>query len=139
MRPKSLIEQMNQAEGEAQGPDDGPGTAEMRGDEMTDLVDRLCSGDHPVEVSIRPKATVRALKECLDRGYVHVRFTDTRGGTELGVGLDRDRSDLIAAELESEEGRVRIVGNLTLDYVKVRCIANVDISTMRGTGVLERC
>jgi hypothetical protein len=33
---------------------------------------------------------------------------------------------------------VRIVGGLTLDYVKVRCIAEIDLSTLEGQGHLEK-
>jgi hypothetical protein len=47
---------------------------------MSDLVRKLCQGNHPIEVSLRPSKTLEALRECLDRQYIHVRFTDTRGG-----------------------------------------------------------
>src|SRR5260221_10372403 len=48
------------------------------------LVDRLSEGEHPVELSLRPEKSVRFLREALERNYVFLRFTDTRGGTELG-------------------------------------------------------
>jgi hypothetical protein len=104
---------------------------------MSDLVQRLSVGDHPVEVSLRPQRTVKALKECLDRGFVHVRFTNTRGGTELGLPIDKERSDLSGADFDGETGRVKLVGSLTLDYVKVRCIADVDLASLQGSGRLE--
>lgn len=104
---------------------------------MSDLVQRLSVGDHPVEVSLRPQRTVKALKECLDRGFVHVRFTNTRGGTELGLPIDKERSDLSGADFDGETGRVKLVGALTLDYVKVRCIADVDLTSLQGSGRLE--
>jgi hypothetical protein len=53
-------------------------------------VDRLCERDHPVEAGLRPEKTVKLFKEAIDHNYVHVKFTKTRGGTELGVRLDRD-------------------------------------------------
>jgi len=104
---------------------------------MSELVKRLAEGSHPVEASLRPNRTVRALKECLDRGYVHVKFTGTRGGTELGVAVDRQRTATTGADFESGSGRVTIIGNLSLDFVPVTCVAEIDLATLSGTGHLE--
>lgn len=104
---------------------------------MSNLVERLCTSDHPVEIRIRPERTLSALKACLDRGFVHIRFTDTRGGTELGIPIDAARSDLSQADLERGAGSLRLVGALTLDYVPVRCIADIDVSSFSGRGRLE--
>jgi hypothetical protein len=103
---------------------------------VNDLVQRLTREQHVV-ASLRPETTVQAFKEALDRRYVHIKFTETRGGTELGVPLDEAASDLSAADFEAGTGSVRVVGNLTLDYVKVRLHADVDLSTLEGTGRLE--
>ncbi len=100
------------------------------------LVEKLCEGDHPVEASLRPEKTAKALKDRIDMGYVHIKFTETRGGTELGVRLDRDTLDLSQADFESQTGKVHLEGNLTLDYVKVRCIADIDLKTLAGKGRL---
>jgi hypothetical protein len=105
---------------------------------MSDLVAKLSQGQHPVTVSLRPESTVKGLKECLDRGYVHIKFTDTRGGTEIGVPIDAARSDVTRADFESETGWLRIVGALSLDYVKVRCVAEVELPSLQGQGHLER-
>ena len=64
---------------------------------MSELVQFLCKGDHPVEASLREK-TRAALKASIAGGHVRIKFTDTRGGTELGVPIDRSRSDLRAPE-----------------------------------------
>jgi hypothetical protein len=104
---------------------------------MNDLVRRLCEGEHPVEVSLRPNKTVEALKQCIDRNHVHIRFTDTKGGTELGFALNAGDTDISKADFNKGTGLVRLVGNLTLDYVKVRCIAYIDIETLGGRGHLE--
>ena len=102
------------------------------------LVDRLSRGEHPVVVSLRPETTAQLFKEALDRGYVHIKFTDTKGGTELGVRVDTDASDFSNADFDAATGSVRIVGGLTLDYQKVRCIAEIDLQTLAGTGHLEK-
>jgi hypothetical protein len=104
---------------------------------MNDLVARLATGDHPVVVSIRPEPTLKALRECIERGYVHVKFTDTRGGTELGIRLDKSRSELTGGDLNSGSGSVELVGNLTLNYERVLCRAKIDLQTLAGRGHLE--
>ena len=104
---------------------------------MSELVKYLSEGDHPVEASLRPEPTVQALTERIDRGYVFVKFTDTKGGTELGVRLDPEATDLSKADFDKGTGTVHLVGNLTLDYVKVRCIADINLETLSGQGHLE--
>jgi len=104
---------------------------------MEELVERLSRGDHPVEFSLRPEKTIGVLKDCLDRKYVHIKFTGTRGGTELGFALDPAVTDLSGADFSSATGRVKVGGELTLNYVKVRCLADIDLSTMTGIGHLQ--
>jgi hypothetical protein len=104
---------------------------------MNNLVERLSQGWHPVEIRLRPEPTMQALQESLDRGRVQIKFTDTQGGTEIGVPLDRERTDVTAADFEDQHGQITIAGELQLDYVKVRCIAEIDLATLRGRGRLE--
>jgi hypothetical protein len=104
---------------------------------MNELVQRLSQGNHPVEASLRPEKTVAALKESIDRGYVHIKFTQTKGGTDLGVKLDPEASNLKEADFEHEAGLLHLVGNLTLNYVKVRCIVDINLKTLEGSGRLE--
>jgi hypothetical protein len=102
------------------------------------LVDRLCEGEHPVEAGLRPEKTAKLFKEAIDRNYVHIKFTKTKGGTELGVRLDRDACDFSRADFDKGSGAVHVEGNLTLDYVKVRCIADIDLTTLEGSGRLAK-
>lgn len=103
---------------------------------MDELVSKLSEGHHPVEVKLRPEATVQAFRESIDRGVVHIRFTDTRGGTELGVRLDPEQCDLSKADFAGEKGNAHLVGGLSLNYVKVQCVADIDLKTLSGTGHL---
>lgn len=80
---------------------------------VNELVKRLSEGSHEVEVSLRPESDINRFREMLDRGHVLVKFTQTRGGTELGFTLDRSRSDLTQADLKAGTGQVRVVGELT--------------------------
>jgi uncharacterized protein YbdZ (MbtH family) len=135
MRPLSLRKQMEQArlsplaEPAAANGEEAP----IDGD---DLVKRLSEGAHPVVASLRPEKTIKAFKERIDLGYVHLRFVDTRGGTELGVRLDSAALDLSSADFENQTGFVHLEGGLTLNYQKVRCIADIDLQTLAGTGYL---
>jgi len=102
------------------------------------LVDRLCVGDHKIVVSQRPEPTAKALKEAIDNGYVRVKFTETKGGTELGFKVDPNASDLTGGDFDEGTGNVKLAGNLTLDYMKVRCVAQIDLKTLDGLGHIEK-
>lgn len=107
-------------------------------DPRDNLVKYLSEGKHPIEAGLRPQRTVRIFKEAVERGYVHVKFTDTRGGTELGIRLDKRASDFTNADFEAGTGEVHVEGDLSLNFIKIRCIADIDISTLAGTGYLNR-
>ena len=131
MRPLSLRKKMEEM---AQNPPPPPPETAQR----ASLVDRLSTGQHPVAVSIRPEPTAQLLKEALDRGYVHVKFTNTTGGTELGVRLDTAACDFSKADFEAATGSIHLEGDLTLDYQRVRCVAEIDLQSLAGTGHLEK-
>ncbi len=103
---------------------------------MSELPHKLAKGKHKVIFPSRLDDPLQELKDCIDRDYVFVKFTETRGGTELGFRLDPEHSDLSPADWENGTGTIRMAGELTLDYVHVRCVGDVDISTMEGTGHL---
>lgn len=100
---------------------------------MNELVERLTK-EQPVETA-RPEKTAKALKECIDRDYVHVMFKNT--GTEVGIQLDRRDCKFDEGNFEEAKGMVHLVGGLILNYDKVRCVADIDLSTSEGTGKLE--
>ncbi len=137
MRPLSLRREMEErAAAAARGELPPEPEAEAEPDGPT-LVERLSQGTHPVRISVTPEGSRQALVEAITRGYVHVTFTDTRGGTELGMRLDREACEL--GGLEGANGIVRLVGHLTLDYVPVRSVAAIDLATLAGQGHLELC
>ena len=115
-----------------------PAPPAVKGPPEKSLVDRLCEGNQPVEVGLRPEKTVKLFKEAIDRDYVHIKFTSTRGGTELGFRLDRNSSNFNGADFESGQGTAHVEGYLTLDYAKVKCVADIDLSTLAGQGRLSR-
>jgi uncharacterized protein YbdZ (MbtH family) len=135
MRPLSLRKKMEEL---ARNPPPAPQPLDADRPSEKSLVDRLCEGEHRVEIGLRPEKSVNLLKDAIDRNYVHVKFTDTKGGTELGVRLDKDACNFSNADFEGGTGMIHVEGELTLDYVRVRCIADVDLATLEGTGHLTR-
>jgi uncharacterized protein YbdZ (MbtH family) len=139
MRPLSLRQQMEDAVQHPAPSPPPPSEAPIHTNSRTGdpLVDRLSEGEHAVEVDLRSDHTGQAFKESLDRGYVHIKFTQTQGGTVLGVRLDRGRSDLSEAHFVNTTGTVHIEGDLTLNYVPVRCVAEINLTTLSGQAHLE--
>lgn len=102
---------------------------------MSELVKKLATGKHAV--AAQAYKTQEEFKKALDRGFVLLKFTETKGGTELGVRLDPSKTDLSKGEFQSAKGNVRLAGNLTLDYVKVCMVADINLENLKGSGCLE--
>ena len=103
---------------------------------MDELVQRLAQGEHPVTVG-GPKPSLEEFQHRIeDLGYVFIKFTGTRGGTDLGVRVDKQATDLSQADFAQGHGVVHVEGTLTLNYVKVRCVANINLTTLHGEGHL---
>lgn len=103
---------------------------------MNDLVQRLSEREHHVVVG-GPQPTLQEFqKRVTDMGFVFIKFTETRGGTDLGVRVDKSATDVSKANFEQGNGSVHVEGTLTLNYVPVRCIADIDLASLQGTGRL---
>lgn len=103
---------------------------------MDELVQRLSQGDHPVMVG-GPNPSLKEFRERIeDMGYVFIKFMGTRGGTDLGVQVDRNATDLSKAYFDEVTGIAHVEGTLTLNSVKVRCIADIQLKTLDGMGYL---
>jgi|SRR5579859_729793 len=135
MRPLSLRKKMEEFSNNPP-----PSQPSLHADPGSDrsLVDRLCDGSQPVEVGLRPERNIQLFKDAIDNNYVYINFIQTKGGTELGFYVDRSASNLSEADFENGKGAVHLEGDLTLDYVRVRCIADVDLASLQGTGRLVR-
>jgi hypothetical protein len=103
---------------------------------MDELTARLSEGTHEVAVG-GPEPSLDELQRRIDElGYVFVKFIGTRGGTDLGVRLDRSSSDLSEADFAAGTGTAHLEGTLILNDDPVRCVADIDLATLRGTGRL---
>src|SRR5580765_2371168 len=100
MRPLSLRKKMEAMENNPPA----PLISEPEAIRDKSLTDRLCEGNHALEVGLRGEKTAKRFKEAVDNNYVFVRFTQTRGGTELGFRLDPNTSDFSAADFENGKG-----------------------------------
>jgi len=99
------------------------------------LVQYLAEGNHPI-IASRADNSVEKFKESISRGYVLIKFTDTQGGTELGIRLNREKTALSQADFEQGRGITHLEGTLTLNYVKVQCLVDIDLATLQGQGHL---
>ena len=100
---------------------------------MNELVTKLTERQHVV--ASRPTQTAESLRESIDRDYVHILFTET--DTELGIRLRRNECKFESVDFSNAKGTVRLVGGLILDYSKVKCTADIDLSNCEGVGFLE--
>ena len=132
MRPLSL--RRNEARSAAASQPTEPVRAH-EGPTADGLVNRLCAGNHEVELNLQRGTPTETLRESLARDTVYLRFTET-SGTILGIQIDRSKTDLTAADLDAGTGRVKLEGTLTLNDVPVRCLADVDLGTRLGKGRL---
>jgi hypothetical protein len=102
---------------------------------MNELVQRLSEGQHAVDFESRTKE-LKGIKERIDNGFVFVTFTQTMGGTELGINIEPELTDLSKTDFEQGNGTFQVSGTCTLNYQKVRCIADIDLATRKGIGRL---
>ncbi len=103
---------------------------------MDDLVQRLSQGNHPVVVGGPVPSLADFQTRLEEMGYVFIKFTDTRGGTDLGVRVDKAATSVSDVDFERGSGTAHVEGTLTLNYTPVRCVADIDLATLSGTGRL---
>lgn len=135
MRPLSLVKHMEEvarSQEDGNSPEDRP--AEPRG---PSLVDRLAASESAVEWRVYPEGSTDAMQRAIDRGFVQLMFSETQGGTQLGVRLLPELTRVSTQDIESRTGSAVLVGELTLDGTRVRCTADIDITSRQGRGRLE--
>lgn len=103
---------------------------------MDSLVEKLSKGKHHIIFDQRTK-DIKEVKERLENGFVFVTFTQTAGGTELGINVDNKLTDIKNADFIKGKGSLHLEGTCTLNYHKVQCIADVNLETREGRGYLK--
>jgi len=103
---------------------------------MDELVKHLSQGEHPITVGGPRPSLNEFYKRVTEMGYVFLKFTDTRGCTDLGVRIEKDRIDMSRADREQGAGIAHIEGRLVLNFMNVRCVADIELAALKGTGRL---
>ena len=104
---------------------------------MDRLVKQLIKGKHPVVFEPRSEEYDEVRKRLVEMKFVFVKFMDTMGETELGINVDNNLTTLKDANFVTGKGHIHVVGTCELNYHKVRCIAEVNLKTKKGTAYLE--
>ena len=132
MRPLSLRQKM------AQETTSQPTSLQIERAEPLNLVDRLCEGEHAVQIDLRGEKTPKLFREAIARDHVSIRFTKTSGGSEFVIKLDKSACDLRDADLDNGLGTAHLEGELSVDYIPVRCVVDIDLQNFQGSGCLIR-
>lgn len=103
---------------------------------MDNLIERLLQ-KQLIDFESRTNTLEEVKERLTEIKFVFVTFTETRGGTELGIDVDLDLTNIENTDFKKGSGIIHVVGTCILNYQKVRCIADVDLSTKKGTGYLE--
>ena len=103
---------------------------------MSPTVKFLSIGTHPVIV-YPAQVSMEQFKSFLEDQFIHINFLDTKGETCLGVNLDPNSTGKWNADFDEGKRIFHLEGDLVLDYVKVRCIADIDLASMKGEGYLR--
>jgi hypothetical protein len=103
---------------------------------LDNLVQCLSKGCHPVTVG-GPNPSLTTFRNSIeDMGYILITFTGTRGGTALGMWVDTTSTDLKQAHFDRRTGIAHVEGTLTFNNINLRCIADIELATLTGTGHL---
>ncbi len=103
---------------------------------INELVQRLSEGKYEVVIGHRDEP-YEEIKERIEGGYIHIKFTQTRGGTELGISVDLKSTNVKDLDFTKGEGLLHIEGITNLNYIAVRLIADIDLASRKGEGYLE--
>jgi hypothetical protein len=102
---------------------------------INELVRKLSEGKHDVSLNERGE-DIQELKERIEQGFIHIKFTQTQGGTELGIKIDKEKSNM-NVPAGKNTGQWHLEGTAILNYNHVRCIVDVNLKTMKGKGYLQ--
>lgn len=103
---------------------------------INELVQRLSEGKHEVVIGHRDEP-YEEIKKRIEDGYIHVKFTQTRGGTELGINVDLNSTNVKKIDFSTGKRVLHIEGTTNLSYNQVRCIADIDLEKRKGEGYLQ--
>ena len=71
----------------------------------------------------------RSLRWAIEDGYIHIKFTQTRSGTELGINVDLNSTNVKDLDFTIGQGLLHIEGTTNLNYNAVRLIVDIDLAS----------
>lgn len=126
MRPLSLRKKMEQLSKTDQNTSEQHNIAKV-----PSLISILSDGkNHPIIILSDNKDKV--LNQ-IQQGYIHIKFTDTIGGSCLTLELDQSITDIECWD----NNIINLEGELILDYQHVKCIIEFNVLTLQGHGLLQ--
>lgn len=102
---------------------------------MDSLVKHLVASRQ--RVTLERSKSAEDLQRAIGRGYLLVKFPETKGGTELGITLNPSRTILENADFSARSGTVHLAGTCVLNYNEVEMDLDVDLATLEGSGSLK--
>ena len=103
---------------------------------MNNLVKRLSESAQPVIVGGPSPSAKQFINQLTNVGYAFIKFTETSGGTDLGLRIDPVNTKLEEANIDKGTGNVHVEGTLNLNFIPVRCVAEINLESMAGTAQL---
>lgn len=100
---------------------------------MDTLVAFLISKQQPVRVVLKPEETLEEFVACMERKFVNLLFTDTKGGTEIGITITE--TSLKADEIHNSAEIFTLQGECSLNFEKIK--VKVDLALKDFTGSAE--
>ncbi len=104
---------------------------------MDDLVRKLSAGKHPVLIQMAESESLSDLAYDLAKGYCHISFPDTQGGTELKIPVDAGASEFSRERILEGHASIHLEGDLSLNFEKVRFIGDFSVPGLTGEGCLQ--
>lgn len=100
------------------------------------LVEKLINTKHSVVIGYRNESDVE-LAESLKDHYIHIKFSNTQGETELGISIDPNLSNIDEFLDHPNQGIFHIAGRTILDSEPILCTAQIDKKTRKGTADVQ--
>jgi len=97
---------------------------------MDKLLHFLSQGDHPVKVILKPKETLDEFISCMERGFLNVLFSDTQGGTEVGIVISQ--SSLEYGDIDQSTQNISIQGECGLNFNKIKISMELSLTDYTG-------
>ena len=104
---------------------------------MDKLVKFLIDGKHSVVIEPRITDYGELEQRLIELGFIFVKFTDTVGGTELGLNLIKNKTNIENADFTNGRGTIDISGTCELNYHHIRCNAIINLETKSGKASVE--